>query len=40
MEIVAFVPVSKIESTDIDYVEDFEIADAIFNHILKEKVNE
>ena len=31
------VEVSEIESVDIDEKEDFEIADAIFNHMFLEK---
>lgn len=31
------IEVSKIESVDIDELEDFEIADALFNHLLREE---
>jgi CMP-N-acetylneuraminic acid synthetase len=33
-------PIGKIEGIDIDYPEDFEIADAVYTYILKGKANE
>ncbi len=34
------VEVNEIEAVDIDEKEDFEIADAIYNHLLRDKLNE